>query len=123
MEPTMWGGATTRSQLQKAIGSLQATNPVPAMPMETPVEKLAVPGRDPTHRLSIVREKEIASNLAFLAATSENRSKVMAVCVEEDSSGEGMTIRIASNTGDLADVTAGFKSVGEVLEKAARRGE
>lgn len=114
----MWGGATTRSQLQKSISSLRRLNEVP----EVPIENLVAPKIDPTRRLSISREKEIASNLAFLSATSDDSLKVMAVCVEEHSNGEGITIRIASNTRDLSAVTAGFRMVGEVLKQAARRG-
>jgi len=56
-------------------------------------ENLAVPGVDQTRYLSILREKEIASNLAFLLATSDENLKVMAVCIEEHCNGEGITIR------------------------------
>lgn len=79
-------------------------------------------GIDVTRRMSISREKEIASNLAFLSATSGDCLKVMAVCVEEHRNGEGTTIRIASNTGDISKVTNGFIMLAKVLEQAARRG-
>jgi hypothetical protein len=77
---------------------------------------------DTTHRLSISRENEIASNLAFLPAISDSHNRVMAVCVEEILSGNGNTIRVASNTGDLSVVTRGFEMLGKSLEQAARRG-
>ena len=63
---------------------------------------------DSHHCLNPSRENEIASNLAFLSATSDNSLKVMAVCVEEHFNGKGITIRVASNTGDLSTVTSGF---------------
>lgn len=88
-----------------------------------PMENLEVLERDPTHVLSVAREREIASNLAFLSATTDNGLKVMAVCVEEHSNGEGITIRIASNTGDLSAVTSGFAMLARILEQAARRGQ
>lgn len=118
METTMWGGVVTRSQLQQTISSLWELNEVP----EVPVENLVALEEDSTRRLSIAREKEIASNLAFLSATSDNSLKVMAVCVEENNNGEGVTIRIASNTGDLSAVTSGFTMLATILEQAARRG-
>lgn len=77
---------------------------------------------DLNRRLSISRENEITSNLAFLSATSDNSLKVMAVCIEEHQSGEEMTVRIASNTGDLLAVTSGFRVLAKILEQAAQRG-
>jgi hypothetical protein len=58
---------------------------------------LAVPEVDKTRHLGVSREKEIASNLSFLLATSDESLKVIAVCVEEHYNGEGITIRIASS--------------------------
>ena len=79
---------------------------------EMPKENALHSGIHTTRRMSISREKEIASNLAFLSATSDDCLKMMAVCVEEHRNGEGTTIRITSNTGDLSEVTNGFASRG-----------
>ncbi len=46
----------------------------------------------------------------------------MAICIEEHYNGRGITIRVASNTGDLSAVTAGFVRLARALEHAARRG-
>ncbi len=35
------------------------------------------------HQLSFQREKEIVDNLAFLSATTDDSTRVMAVCLEE----------------------------------------
>jgi hypothetical protein len=118
MEATMWGGAITRLQLQQTISRLRKLDELP----EVPSENLAVPEVDQTRHLSISREKEIASNLAFLSATSDESLKVMAVCVEERCNGEGITIRIASNTGELSAVIREFITLAKILEQAARRG-
>ena len=67
MEATMWGGAITRPQLQQTISHLRKLDELP----EVPCENLAAPEVDQTRHLSISREKEIASNLAFLSATSD----------------------------------------------------
>jgi hypothetical protein len=47
----------------------------------------------------------------------------MAVCIDEDESSEAITIRVASNTGDLSEVVTGLKRLGRILEQAARRGQ
>ncbi|KAL8800871.1 MAG: hypothetical protein Q9200_007111 [Gallowayella weberi] len=46
-------------------------------------------------------------------------NRVMAVCIEEDPGGDGMTIRLASNSGDLAFVTKGFNNIARTLEHAS----
>jgi len=46
----------------------------------------------------------------------------MAIYVEEHCNRRGITIRVASNTGDLSTVTAGFVRLARALEHAARRG-
>ena len=101
MEATMWGGAITRLQLQQTISRLQKLDQLPKVPSEN----LAVPKVDQTQRLSISQEKEIMSNLAFLSATSDESLKVMAVCVKEHYNGDGITIWIVLNAGDLSAVT------------------
>ncbi|EPE34262.1 hypothetical protein GLAREA_07275 [Glarea lozoyensis ATCC 20868] len=112
----MWGGATTWQQLRGSISHLGRLNPVP----EQPREHILVSSGS-THQLSISRENEITSNLAFLSAIRDDSLKVMAVCIEEASNGKEITIRIASNTGDLSEVTSGFKRLARSLEQAARR--
>jgi hypothetical protein len=44
------------------------------------------------------------------------------VCIEERRNGNGITIRVSSNMGDLSAVTRGFEMLGKSLEQAARRG-
>ncbi|CZR69893.1 uncharacterized protein PAC_19793 [Phialocephala subalpina] len=113
----MWGSTITWQQLSESISRLRLLNEVPEGPREN---SLTCEG-DSHHCLSISRENEIASNLAFLSATSDDSLKVMAVCVEEHSNGKGITLRIASNTGDLSTVTSGLRIIAQILERAARR--
>jgi len=113
----MWGSATTREQLRGSINHLARINQVP----ERPIENSLVP-RNSAHQLSILRENEITSNLAFLSAISDDSLRVSAVCVQEQPNGKGITIRIASNTGDLSNVISGFRTLARSLELAARRG-
>lgn len=115
----MWGGSITRQELLQTTSLFQTLNKVP----EPPKKNFLTPGVDSSHRLSIAREKEISSNLAFLSAVSDNNLHIMAVCVEEHAEEEGLTIRVASNTGDLSGVVRGFERIARVLEGAAKRGE
>lgn len=114
----MWGSGITRQQLRQSISRLRQLNEIPGLPKENDLT-LAT---DSTRHLSIQRENEIASNLAFLSAISNDNQKVMAVCVEEYPIGEGITIRIASNSGDVSEVTNGFQVLATILEQAAQRG-
>jgi hypothetical protein len=90
---------------------------------EEPKENHLFSDVDTTRRLTIERENEIVGNLAFLSATTDDILKVMAVCVEEDKSGEAITICVASNTGDLSEVVKGLTRLARILERAARRGQ
>jgi len=114
----MWGGEVTRQELLQSICLFQTLDKVPELP------KNNVPGieNDPKYCMSISREKEVSGNLAFLSSISDNCLRVTAVCVEEHRNKQGITIRIASNLGDMAMVEQGFKKMAKVLEQAAREG-
>jgi len=117
MEATMWGGVITCLQLQQTISCLRKLEEL----LEGPRENLAVPKGDQTRRLSISWEKEIASNLVFLLATTDESLKVMAVYVEEYYNSEGITIWIALNIRDISGVIQEFMTLAKILEQAARR--
>lgn len=55
-------------------------------------ENLVNPEIDLTRQLSVVPEREIACNLAFLSATSDDSLNVMAVCVEEYCNARGSAL-------------------------------
>ncbi|KIM96820.1 hypothetical protein OIDMADRAFT_44371 [Oidiodendron maius Zn] len=114
---TLWGSKVTRSQLQQSISNLKRLDELP----EIPRENLPNLNTDPRRHLSVAREMEITCNLAFLSAISDDSLKIMAVCVEEHWNGKGITIRVASNTGDLESVTRGLAKLARELEHAAQR--
>ena len=58
--------------------------------------------------LGCEREIEIASNLAFLPGISDDNHEVMAVCFEENPNEEPQ-FEMASNSGDLSEVTMALK--------------
>jgi hypothetical protein len=119
MEKSIWGGSITRRDLLRSITLFQSLTRVPEPPnYDVPASEI-----ESTYRLSISREKKITSNLAFLAATSDDNLNVMAVCVEEHPTKAGITIRVAANSGELSEVVSGFEKVARILEESAMRGE
>ena len=114
----MWGSGITQQQLQERILRLQTLKKVPG----TYKENALCSEKDLQHTLTISRENEIASDLAFLSATTDDGLKVTAVCIEEHIEQRRMIVRIASNTGDLSGVTNGLRTLTTTLEKAATRG-
>ena len=79
-------------------------------------------GTDETRQLTLERERQLASDFAFISASTDDMLRVMAICVEESSDQQGMTIRLASNTGDLSRTLQSFKGIANTLERAAIRG-
>lgn len=78
-------------------------------------------GHDEGRQLPRDRERQLVDSFAFLSATTDDPLRVMAVCIEEDPDKIGMTISLASNTGDLSDVTQGFDGIARTLEQASLR--
>ena len=118
MDTPMWGGAVTRQGLLQSICLFQTLDNVP----ESPKNNASEAENDPKYCMSISREREVTSNLAFISSVSDNCLRVTAVCLEEHSNKQGVTIRIASNSGDMVILEQGFKKMAKVLEQAARGG-
>ncbi|KAL8766740.1 MAG: hypothetical protein Q9209_006562 [Squamulea sp. 1 TL-2023] len=76
---------------------------------------------DTNRQLSLAREKQLVDSFSFISASTDDMLRVMAVCIEEDADKNGITIRLASNTGDLSHVTQGFNSIAHTLEAASSR--
>lgn len=72
--------------------------------------------------MSLQREKELAESLAFLASWSDDPAHIVAVCTEENSGRDGITIRLAVNSGSLERVIEGFQKMARILERIARQG-
>ncbi len=79
--------------------------------------------QDEHRRLSLNREKQLVDSFAFIAASSDDPLRIMAVCIEECQNKDGMIIRLASNTGDLSNLKQGFTGIAQTLEQASSKGE
>ena len=73
---------------------------------------------DISRKLSLQHEQQLAASFAYISAINNDMRKIMAACVEEDTDGLGLTIRFASNIGDLTKVTDGLELVTKLLENA-----
>ena len=110
-------GQKTQKRLVENITLLWTLCKVPDRPKENQISGNDVKGR----QLPLDRERQLVESFAFLSATTDDPRQVMAVCIEEDPDKIGMTIRLASNTGDLSQVTEGFNGIARTLEQAALR--
>lgn len=105
----------------EAITLLYMLDQIPESPKDNPQpQELSI--LSSLYQLPFQREKEIVDNLAFLSATTNDSTRVMAVCLEEARDHNHCTIRLTSNTGDLDEVVCGFKLMARILERAASRG-
>lgn len=106
-------------RLAENINLLWALNETPELPHECRPHHQC-PGFK-RRQLTIDHERLLADNLAFIAAYTDDNSKVMAVSIEEDMGGNGMTIRLATNTGDISNVVKGFCAIATILQRATPR--
>ena len=115
-----WGNVSNR-RLMETIVILWALTDVPGGPA---VRKPPHPLSEglATRQLSFEREMNFVEMLAFLSGTSDDPSKVMAVCIEESSTGDSLTIRLAANSGDCSEILDGFRRMAMTLEQSSRRG-
>ncbi|KAI9780375.1 MAG: hypothetical protein M1816_003103 [Peltula sp. TS41687] len=74
-----------------------------------------------SRQLTFKRERDLVDHLAFLSAFRDDADKVIAICVEEHRNPEGLTIRIAMNTGDLEPVKERLARIVALLEQVAAR--
>jgi hypothetical protein len=122
MAATAWG-RVERERLLGRIILLQLLNETFEKPSENSINEPNIRDRTSAARvLSLRREKELVEILAFLSASTDDPSKVIAVCVEEGHNGNALVVRMAVNNGGLENVKDGFEKMARVLERAATQG-
>lgn len=77
---------------------------------------------DPRRGLTIDQEGEIVRNLSFLAYRRKDPHSVVALCIEEQEDGEGMTVRFSVNGDSVLYVKEGLQQICTTLEKISRQG-
>lgn len=115
----MWGGSITREYLLRKISLLAMLGLVG----EDPKEYELVSRPDRVSSLTVDQEGEIVSNLAFLSSRRKDSKMVIAIGIEEDRDGQGMTIRMAVNGDHPVYVKEGLARISAILERISRRGK
>ncbi|TKA22752.1 hypothetical protein B0A54_18009, partial [Friedmanniomyces endolithicus] len=104
-----------RRQTAENAALMWALTETPSLTSET----LAKP-KAGSWELDLEREKQLADDLAFLVCIWDDPTEVRAVCKEEDQNGSGITIRIATNTGDPSRTVLELQVITDVMAQAAR---
>jgi hypothetical protein len=121
MTSLAWGQVKPE-RLLATIVLLQLLNDTPQLPSENVISDVTIPNESPSRRvLELGREKELAEVLAFLAASTDNPAKVVALCIEEQPNGKSMIVRMAVNNRGLQKVKRGFQEIAEFLENVAKQ--
>lgn len=114
-------GSVSRQRLMETIVILWTLTEAPGAPNVQKPAQLTSESQA-TRQLSFEREKGLVEMLAFLSATTDDPSRVMAVCIEESPVGDSVTIRLATNSGDCSDIFSGFRRIAKILEQSSIRG-
>jgi len=77
---------------------------------------------DRSSPLSLQREMQLLDDFAFISSLEDNPNEVTAVCLEVNRNGEGLTFRIAANTGCLSHVVKGLQVVADIMMQASKHG-
>lgn len=105
-----------------ALLSLFPSKFEPKIAYPTPPER-----RDSVHSsdyvLSLKHEKQCAEAFAILLPDTDDPDRIPAVCIEENSGGTGLTIRIASNSGSQKERAAGLQRVADKLKEVSTLGQ
>lgn len=89
----------------------------PASPQE---KKCTVDGT--SSLLSLRREMQLLDDFAFISSLEDNPNEVTAVCLETNQDIDGVTLRVAANTGCLLHVVNGLQAVADVMMQASSHG-
>ncbi|KAH8585628.1 hypothetical protein B0O99DRAFT_657209 [Bisporella sp. PMI_857] len=109
------------------IALLYLLHSVPALPSHNPIDSL--PSFQKGYTLSFLRERDLASTLAFLSNLKDGPDHIPAVCVEEDPDSAFLNVLIAVNKakpGDgkevLQNLMLGFERIFALLSRVSDDG-
>lgn len=112
--------AAPRTVLTEAAASQLAENATMLWTLsevvDPPKENKPIIAKDDARALTPERERQLASDFAFIATTNDDFRGVMAACVEENSHEAGLTIRLASNSKNLNQLREQLQQMVEKLK-------
>ena len=104
--------------LMQRIVLLHIMNETPQEPCENKLQLFSACSDESSESLlDIHHEKELVEALAFLASTTNDPRKVIAVCVEECKRDRGLVVRIAANHGGLVTAQRGLQGLANIVER------
>ena len=115
-----WWQHPRHTQMLHRISLLHFANEIPEHPQKTPSEEKE---SDPTSRRvwSLKQEKDLAEAFVYIAASTDDPRKVIAISVQEDGA-NSLQVNLAVNHGRLDSVHHAFLKIGRILERVARNG-
>lgn len=113
-----WWQYPRHTQLLHRISLLHFANEIPEYPQKTSSEEKE-PNTVSRRVLSLKQEKDITRAFAYIAASTGDPRKVVAISVQEDGA-ESLQVNLAVNHGRLDSVHNGFLKIGRILERVAQ---
>ena len=113
------------SIIRNKIVLLHIVNEIPELPLENPMRSAcgcADNDRSPHRVLGIDEERGLLEAWTFLASTTDDPRKVVAIAIEELKLDRGLAIRLASNHGGLLRLQQGLQHLASILENVAQCG-
>jgi hypothetical protein len=106
-----------------SIAVLAALNRVPGSPVTEQLAEETLPEEtDSVRSIAVRHEKIFIEQLAFICAYSDDPLHVLAFCIEESQILDGVTIRLAANTGNHQALLDGLMPITAMFEQEASQG-
>ena len=115
-----WWRHPKHTQLLHRISLLHLANEVCEHPQKTSSEE-EEPDPSSQRVLTLKQEKNLVEAFVYIAASTDDPRKIIAVSVQENSP-ESLQVNLAINHGRLESVHSSFLKIGRILERVARNG-
>lgn len=110
-------------QLQAKIVLLKRLNNVPVSPSRnSALEPYLAELHTDMRVLSFDKEKEVTEAFAFLASTTDDPGKIIALGIEEGPDRHSLNVVLAVNNGQINNVRQGFRKIADTLQAVAAKG-
>lgn len=109
-------------KLYRDVDELQTNNSVPVLPSYSRGNRFSTLTKDESYPLPFEIERQLADDLAFLAANEAAAHKVSAATIDLDVVAGNATVRLAANEGKGTSVQECFTAILYLLERCAALG-
>ncbi|KAI9850570.1 MAG: hypothetical protein M1838_005420 [Thelocarpon superellum] len=122
---SIWTGVGGQATFRRNVDQLRkSTKDLPRLPQINHRDERSTGGKvdDAVYLLPFDVERQLASDIAFLAATEGSRDDVTAVAVEQQIHPPSLILKIAANQGVSAEVQSSIKEIFRLMDICARNG-